>query len=131
MMTPQNVFALDEHQVHDGFNVEPVVASESAIDEAISRINYGGKNRTRGRAQQNDDGPGRRRQELELAAEKPGSIRNSRKHGRRRSDPYLKPSSISSDDRETRRLRYSTFEPTNSEMRVRFRVDGQRQSLRR
>src|SRR5271154_4060809 len=41
MTDPTNVFAMDDIKFMTGFNVEPVVASESAIGEAISRF-YGG-----------------------------------------------------------------------------------------
>ena len=41
MVDPTNVFAMDDIKFMTGFNVEPVVASESAIGEAISRF-YGG-----------------------------------------------------------------------------------------
>ncbi len=40
MTDPTNVFAMDDIKFMTGFNVEPVVASESAIAEAISRF-YG------------------------------------------------------------------------------------------
>jgi type IV pilus assembly protein PilB len=41
MTDPTNVFAMDDIKFMTGFNVEPVVASESAIGDAISRF-YGG-----------------------------------------------------------------------------------------
>src|ERR1700740_1165148 len=41
MTDPTNVFAMDDVKFMTGFNVEPVVASESAIAEAITRF-YGG-----------------------------------------------------------------------------------------
>src|ERR1700675_3652217 len=41
MTDPTNVFAMDDIKFMTGFNVEPVVASESAISEAIGRF-YGG-----------------------------------------------------------------------------------------
>src|SRR5213082_187039 len=41
MTDPTNVFAMDDVKFMTGFNVEPVVASESAIAEAITRC-YGG-----------------------------------------------------------------------------------------
>jgi type IV pilus assembly protein PilB len=40
MTDPTNVFAMDDIKFMTGFNVEPVVASESAIAEAIGRF-YG------------------------------------------------------------------------------------------
>src|SRR2546430_6975289 len=41
MTDPTNVFAMDDIKFMTGFNVEPVVASESAIGDAIVRF-YGG-----------------------------------------------------------------------------------------
>src|SRR5215471_10128653 len=41
MTDPTNVFAMDDVKFMTGFNVEPVVASEAAIADAISRF-YGG-----------------------------------------------------------------------------------------
>jgi type IV pilus assembly protein PilB len=43
MTDPTNVFAMDDVKFMTGFNVEPVVASETAISDAISRC-YGGAN---------------------------------------------------------------------------------------
>src|ERR1700675_4842632 len=40
MTDPTNVFAMDDIKFMTGFNVEPVVASESSINEAISKF-YG------------------------------------------------------------------------------------------
>src|ERR1700747_499438 len=40
MIDPTNVFAMDDIKFMTGFNVEPVVASESSINEAISKF-YG------------------------------------------------------------------------------------------
>ncbi len=42
MADPTNVFAMDDIKFMTGLHVEPVVASESAIREAITRY-YGGK----------------------------------------------------------------------------------------
>src|SRR5512146_674336 len=41
MVDPTNVFAMDDIKFMTGFNIEPVVASESAIIEAIDKA-YGG-----------------------------------------------------------------------------------------
>ena len=37
MSDPSNIFAIDEIKFHTGYNIEPVVASEQAIREAIER----------------------------------------------------------------------------------------------
>ena len=62
MTDPTNVFAMDDIKFMTGFNVEPVVASETAISEAIHKF-YGEVGERR-RARQGDEGPdgrGRRR----------------------------------------------------------------------
>ena len=59
MTDPTNVFAMDDIKFMTGFNVEPVVASESAI----ARSNFAILRRLaveRRRTQQPDEGPGRR-----------------------------------------------------------------------
>ena len=40
MADPTNVFAMDDIKFMTGYNVEPVVASESSLDEAIEKY-YG------------------------------------------------------------------------------------------
>jgi len=40
MVDPTNVFAMDDIKFMTGFNIEPVVASETSIAEAIKK-NYG------------------------------------------------------------------------------------------
>src|SRR5437588_803398 len=44
MVDPTNVFAMDDIKFMTGFNIEPVVASESAIMDAIEKA-YGGSQR--------------------------------------------------------------------------------------
>ena len=48
MVDPTNVFAMDDIKFMTGFNIEPVVASETAIAEAI-RKNYGASRSRNGR----------------------------------------------------------------------------------
>ena len=68
MTDPTNVFAMDDIKFMTGFNVEPVVASETAISEAIHK--FYGEVESVGRTRQGDEGPCRRRSRaLELAAE--------------------------------------------------------------
>jgi len=43
MVDPTNVFAMDDIKFMTGFNIEPVVASESSIQEGIEKA-YGGSN---------------------------------------------------------------------------------------
>src|SRR5713226_4387239 len=78
MTDPTNVFAMDDIKFMTGFNVEPVVASESAIGDAISRF-YG--------------------------------------------------SSSSNQEELTNLMKDLVDEDNELEMRVRFRVDGQLQTV--
>ena len=59
MTDPTNVFAMDDIKFMTGFNVEPVVASETAIGEAITKFYGGGASDEE--LEQGDEGPGRRR----------------------------------------------------------------------
>ena len=59
MTDPTNVFAMDDIKFMTGFNVEPVVASETAIAEAITKFYGGGAQRRR--THQGDEGSCRRR----------------------------------------------------------------------
>ena len=43
MTDPTNVFAMDDIKFMTGYNVEPVVASETAVGEAITRYYALGK----------------------------------------------------------------------------------------
>ncbi len=54
MTDPTNVFAMDDIKFMTGYNVEPVVASETAVLEAITR--YYAANAARGAAQAGGDG---------------------------------------------------------------------------
>ena len=68
MTDPTNVFAMDDIKFMTGFNVEPVVASESAIGEAISRF-YGGSDSNTEELSKMMKDLVDEDQELELAAE--------------------------------------------------------------
>ena len=65
MLDPTNVFAMDDIKFMTGYNVEPVIASETAIrdgDREILRLD------PRPRAQEGDGGPRRRRHRLPRGA---------------------------------------------------------------
>ena len=106
MTDPTNVFAMDDIKFMTGFNVEPVVASESAIGEAIAKLLRRRGDQPR-RAQQvmKDlvDGD----QELELAAEEAGDGHGDAGKGRRRSADHQAGEPDSDGFGEARRERYS------------------------
>ncbi len=68
MTDPTNVFAMDDIKFMTGFNVEPVVASESAISEAISKF-YGDVESIEELTKVMKDLTGEDADDLELAAE--------------------------------------------------------------
>jgi len=55
MTDPTNVFAMDDVKFMTGYNVEPVVASESMVADAIQRYYNGGKPRGGGGAERPRD----------------------------------------------------------------------------
>jgi type IV pilus assembly protein PilB len=63
MTDPTNVFAMDDIKFMTGYNVEPVVASETAVVDAITKY-YGGKNAAASTVAKVDAGPSA----LELAS---------------------------------------------------------------
>ena len=75
---------MDDIKFMTGFNVEPVVASESAIAEAISRF-YGGGASSHEELSKVMKDLVDEDQELELAAEEAGDGRRRAGKGRRRS----------------------------------------------
>src|SRR5580692_2696053 len=68
MTDPTNVFAMDDIKFMTGFNVEPVVASETAIAEAISKF-YGSAESEEALTKVMKDLAGEEAGDLELAAD--------------------------------------------------------------
>src|ERR1700676_893714 len=68
MTDPTNVFAMDDIKFMTGFNVEPVVASESSINEAIRKF-YGEAHNEEELTKVMKDLTGDENADLELAAE--------------------------------------------------------------
>ena len=68
MTDPTNVFAMDDIKFMTGFNVEPVVASETAISEAITKF-YGETQSEEELSKVMKDLTGEENADLELAAE--------------------------------------------------------------
>ncbi len=125
MTDPTNVFAMDDVKFMTGFNVEPVVASEAAIAEAISRC-YGGA-ATNGEELTNlmkefvaED------EELELAADE-AELDAAALEKAADEAPIIKLVNLILTDSVKRGASDIHVEPYETEMRVRFRVDGQLQ----
>src|SRR3979409_800369 len=126
MTDPSTFIALHDIKFMPGFNVEPVVASESAIGEAITRF-YGGS-----------DGDSEELskmmkdlvedEELELAAEEAELDASSPEQAAEEA-PIIKLVNLILTDSVKRGASDIHLEPYENEMRVRFRVDGQLQTV--
>ncbi len=127
MTDPTNVFAMDDIKFMTGFNVEPVVASESAIGEAITRF-YGGGHSNHEELSNlmkdlvDDD------QELELAADEEQMDASALEKAAEEA-PIIKLVNLILTDSVKRGASDIHVEPYENEMRVRFRIDGVLQTV--
>src|SRR5512136_133349 len=128
MTDPTNVFAMDDIKFMTGFNVEPVVASESAIGEAIGRF-YGvnGGNNAEEISNLMKD-LAEEEQELELAAEESELDAASLEKAAEEA-PIIKLVNLILTDSVKRGASDIHVEPYELEMRVRFRIDGVLQTV--
>jgi type IV pilus assembly protein PilB len=122
MTDPTNVFAMDDIKFMTGFNVEPVVASETAIAEAISKF-YGeaesGEELSKVMKDLTDgDAP-----DLELAAEEQ-EMNLSELEKAAEEAPIIKLVNLILTDAVKRGASDIHIEPYEKEIRVRFRIDG-------
>jgi type IV pilus assembly protein PilB len=126
MTDPTNVFAMDDIKFMTGFNVEPVVASESAIGDAISRFYGGGSNHEELSNLMKDlvDED----QELELAAEEQ-ELDAAMLEKAAEEAPIIKLVNLILTDSVKRGASDIHVEPYENEMRVRFRIDGMLQTV--
>jgi len=127
MTDPTNVFAMDDIKFMTGFNVEPVVASESAIGEAISRF-YGGGSSTHEELSSLMKDLVDEDQELELAAEEQEMDAASLEKAAEEA-PIIKLVNLILTDSVKRGASDIHVEPYENEMRVRFRIDGVLQTV--
>ena len=127
MTDPTNVFAMDDIKFMTGFNVEPVVASESAIGEAISRF-YGGSASSHEELSTLMKDLVDEDQELELAAEEQ-EMDAAMLEKVAEEAPIIKLVNLILTDSVKRGASDIHVEPYENEMRVRFRVDGVLQTV--
>jgi len=122
MVDPTNVFAMDDIKFMTGFNIEPVVASESAIMEAIEKA-YGGAVEEEGSnvdellAAMGDEA------DVELQAEQ-GELDIGELEKSAEEAPIVKLVNIVLTDAVKRGASDIHVEPYEKEYRVRFRIDG-------
>ncbi|HEX2715482.1 MAG TPA: type IV-A pilus assembly ATPase PilB [Candidatus Acidoferrales bacterium] len=122
MTDPTNVFAMDDIKFMTGFNVEPVVASESAISEAIQKF-YGEVESGEELTKVMKDLAGEEAADLELAAEE-AQMDLAALEKAAEEAPIIKLVNLILTDAVKRGASDIHVEPYEKEVRVRFRVDG-------
>lgn len=126
MTDPTNVFAMDDIKFMTGFNVEPVVASESAIADAISR--FYGSSSSNGEELTNLMKDLVEEDQLELAADEEELDAASLEKAAEEA-PIIKLVNLILTDSVKRGASDIHVEPYEMEMRVRFRIDGVLQTV--
>ncbi len=127
MVDPTNVFAMDDIKFMTGFNIEPVVASESSINEAIEKayvVEQEGNNlddmmATLGEAEA----------DVELTATDEEELALSDLEKAADEAPIVKLVNLVMTDAVKRGASDIHIEPYEREYRVRFRVDGVLQTI--
>jgi type IV pilus assembly protein PilB len=120
MVDPTNVFAMDDIKFMTGFNIEPVVASESAIMDAIGKA-YGGSTQ-----EENVDellASMGEEADVELQADQEEMDLNELEKSADEA-PIVKLVNIIMTDAVKRGASDIHIEPYEKEYRVRFRIDG-------
>src|ERR1700744_3154861 len=126
MTDPTNVFAMDDIKFMTGFNVEPVVASETAISEAIHKF-YGEAESVEELDKVMKDLAGDD-EALELAAEESELDLASLERAAEEA-PIIKLCNLILTDAVKRGASDIHVEPYEKEYRVRFRIDGVLQNV--
>src|SRR5580698_9318105 len=126
MTDPTNVFAMDDIKFMTGFNVEPVVASETAISEAISKF-YGANENAEELDKVMKDLAGDEA-DLELAADEAEMDLASLEKAAEEA-PIIKLVNLILTDAVKRGASDIHVEPYEKEYRVRFRIDGVLQNV--
>jgi type IV pilus assembly protein PilB len=122
MTDPTNVFAMDDIKFMTGFNVEPVVASETAIAEAISKF-YGETHSEEELTKVMKDLTGEENADLELAAEEQ-EMNLAELERAAEEAPIIKLVNLILTDAVKRGASDIHIEPYEKELRVRLRIDG-------
>ncbi len=126
MVDPTNVFAMDDIKFMTGFNIEPVVASETAIMEAIKK-HYGSVEDIERKKELEDivsfidDGM---TEAVELEAEDESGLSMAQLEKASEEAPVIKLVNYILTDAVKRGASDIHMEPYEKEYRVRFRVDG-------
>src|SRR6266550_1310943 len=127
MTDPTNVFAMDDIKFMTGFNVEPVVASETAIAEAISKF-YGEVQSGEELDKVMKDLSAEDAADLELASEEQETNLADLERAAEEA-PIIKLVNLIMTDAVKRGASDIHVEPYEKEVRVRLRIDGILQSV--
>ena len=127
MTDPTNVFAMDDIKFMTGFNVEPVVASETAIAEAITKF-YGEAESEEELSKVIKDLTGDDAADLELASDVQ-EMNLAELEKAAEEAPIIKLVNLFLTDAVKRGASDIHVEPYEKELRVRFRIDGILQSV--
>ena len=127
MTDPTNVFAMDDIKFMTGFNVEPVVASETAVDDAISKF-YGAVESEQELDKVMKDLTGENEEAVELAAEE-SEMDLAALEKAADEAPIIKLCNLILTDAVKRGASDIHVEPYEKAYRVRFRVDGVLQNV--
>jgi type IV pilus assembly protein PilB len=127
MTDPTNVFAMDDIKFMTGFNVEPVVASETAIAEAITKF-YGETGSEEELSKVMKDLAADEAADLEVAAEEQ-EMNLAELERAAEEAPIIKLVNLLLTDAVKRGASDIHIEPYEKEVRVRFRIDGVLQSV--
>ena len=127
MTDPTNVFAMDDIKFMTGFNVEPVVASETAIGEAISKF-YGDAGSLEELDKVMKDLAGEDPDALELAGEE-SELDLEQLEKAAEEAPIIKLCNLILTDAVKKGASDIHIEPYEKEYRVRSRIDGVLQTV--
>jgi type IV pilus assembly protein PilB len=127
MTDPTNVFAMDDIKFMTGFNVEPVVASEASVTEAIAKF-YGDVHSGEELTKVMKDLAAEESGDLELAAEEQEMDLAALEKAAEEA-PIIKLVNLVLTDAVKRGASDIHIEPYERELRIRFRVDGMLQSV--
>src|SRR5208337_1228396 len=131
MADPTNVFAMDDIKFMTGFNIEPVVASETAIAEGI-RKNYGSIEEQERKRELEEIvsfiGEGEN-ETLELEAQDEATLNLEQLEKAAEEAPVIKLVNYFLTDAVKRGASDIHMEPYEKEYRVRYRIDGVLQTM--
>ena len=126
MVDPTNVFAMDDIKFMTGFNIEPVVASESAIMEGIEKAYGSTQEEDMEKVMQSVADMGEADVELQAEEEQ---LALSELEKSADEAPIVKLVNLILTDAVKRGASDIHIEPYEKEYRVRFRIDGMLQSI--